>query len=65
MTTLTVALTEQLMDRLKALAREAGISPEELVRAILEVWLSGPKKDFVQAARYVLEKNAELYRRLS
>jgi hypothetical protein len=41
------------------------VTPEELARAGLEDWLRQPREDFVQAARYVLEKNAELYKRLA
>ncbi len=53
------------MERLKALAQQAGVSPEELARASLEEWLARPREDFQQAAEYVLRKNAELYRRLA
>lgn len=65
MSTITVPLPEERLERLKALAREAGVTPEELARASLEDWLERPRDDFAQAARHVLEKNAELYRRLA
>jgi antitoxin FitA len=65
MTTITVPLPEEQLERLRELARRANVSPEELARAGLEDWLRQPREDFTQAARYVLEKNAELYRRLA
>jgi hypothetical protein len=41
------------------------ISPEALLSATIEDWLSSQKGDFTDAANYVLKKNAELYRRLA
>jgi predicted transcriptional regulator len=65
MTTITIPLSDDRMRRLKELAEEAGLTPEEMIRASLEEWLSRPKEDFARAADYVLRKNAELYRRLA
>jgi antitoxin FitA len=65
MTAITVPLSEERLEQLRQLAQRAGVSPEELARAGLEDWLRQPREDFAQAARYVLQKNAELYRRLA
>jgi hypothetical protein len=65
MTTFTIALPDASILRLKELASEAGIDPEELLHASIVEWLASPKDDFAQAAAYVLKKNAELYRRLA
>ena len=65
MTTLMIDLPDEPMQRLRELATEAGVAPEELVRANIEQWLTRPREDFAQAAAYVLKKNAELYRRLA
>lgn len=65
MTAILVPLTEERLTRLKAIAQQVGVAPEELARASLEEWLSRPREDFERAARHVLEKNAELYRRLA
>ena len=65
MTTLTISLSDEPMLRLKELAFEAGVAPEELLNASIVEWLAKPKEDFAQAAVYVLKKNAELYRRLA
>ena len=42
-----------------------GIALDVLLRAGLEDWLNSQKADFVDAANYVLTKNAELYQRLA
>ena len=65
MTTISVPLSDERLKQLRELAERTGVQPEELARASLEDWLRQPREDFVQAARYVLEKNAELYRRLA
>jgi len=65
MGTITIALSEKRLLRLKELAEEARVAPEELVRASVEEWLRRPKEDFARAADYVLRKNAELYGRLA
>jgi predicted DNA-binding protein len=64
MPTVTIALPDEPMLRLQELAKEAGVAPEELLRASVEHWLAKPKEDFAQAASYVLKKNAELYRQV-
>ncbi len=65
MTTVTIALPDEPMQRLQELAANAGVAPKELLRASVERWLARPNEDFTQAAAYVLKKNAELYRRLA
>ena len=65
MTTITVPLSEESLQRLKERAEEARVSPDELVRASVEEWLSRPNDEFLRAANYVLQKNADLYRRLA
>ncbi len=64
MPAITMPLSDEQLERLGARAREAGVSPEEFVRASLEAWLDGRDRDFANAARRVLHKNAELYRSL-
>jgi antitoxin FitA len=65
MTTITVPISEEGLERLNEIARIAGLPPEELARAGLEDWLREPRQDFLDAARHVLQKNEELYRRLA
>lgn len=65
MTAITIPLSEEHLEKLRQIARQMGVSPEELARAGLEDWLLQPRRDFAQAAQYVLKKNTELYRRLA
>jgi predicted transcriptional regulator len=65
MTTLTIPISEEASRRLQEIANQEGVSSEELARAGLEDWLTRPRPDFLEAAKYVLEKNRELYRRLA
>ena len=65
MTAITIPITEECLERLKGLADQAGVSVEEMARTALEEWSARPDANFAQAARYVMRKNAELYRRLA
>jgi hypothetical protein len=65
MTTITITLAEEQALKLQEMAQAAGTTPDELLRASVEEWLARPQRDFSEAAAYVLEKNAELYRRLA
>jgi antitoxin FitA len=51
--------------KLQDLATVHGIAIEVLLKASLEDWLNSQKSEFVDAADYVLTKNAELYQRLA
>ncbi|MBO3458799.1 DNA-binding protein [Aetokthonos hydrillicola Thurmond2011] len=64
MAVITIKITDQQLQKLQGLAQTLGISIEELLSASLENLLNSPKHEFNQAASYVLQKNAELYRRL-
>ena len=65
MTTITIPLSEEHLAQLQALAEKAGLTPEEFLRRRVDQLLENPDEQFRQAADYVLQKNAELYRRLS
>ena len=65
MSTMTIDLSDELSNRLRETAARIGVSPEALAQAGLTDWLGRPHEDFLAAARYVLEKNQELYRRLA
>ena len=43
----------------------AGLAPAELLRRRVEQMLLQGDEEFSQAAQYLLQKNAELYRRLA
>jgi antitoxin FitA len=62
---ITISLSDEHLVRLREQARQLRMEPEELARATVETWLERAEADFTQAAKYVLQKNADLYRRLA
>jgi hypothetical protein len=52
-------------ERLRVEAARLGLTPEDLARAALSDLLTEPSADFAVAARRVLSKNQELYKRLA
>jgi hypothetical protein len=65
MTTIAIPLSEESVAQLRRRAEQAGLTLEEFLRRSVEQLLDRPDEQFRQAAAYVLEKNAELYRRLA
>jgi antitoxin FitA len=65
MTAISIPLTDEKRLRLQKLADRVGLSAEEFLRRRVEQFLDQPDEAFVEAAEYVLRKNAELYRRLA
>ncbi len=64
MSAITVDIPENRLAQLREAAARFGISAEDLVRVSIEELLSRPDEDFERAANFILNKNAELYRRL-
>ncbi len=62
---ISVNLDDGQSKRLHERARELDVDARELAKAAVNDLLSRPADDFDRAARFVLEKNQELYRRLS
>lgn len=65
MASITLDLSDTQFQKLQDLATIHGIAIEVLLKASLEDWLSSQGTEFVEAANYVLTKNAELYQRLA
>ena len=65
MTMIAIPLSDERVAQLRLRAQQAGLPPEEFLRRRVEQLLDHPDESFREAAAYVLEKNAELYRRLS
>jgi antitoxin FitA len=65
MTTITIPLSDERLAQLRTWAEQVGLTPEEFLRRRVEQLLDRPDEQFRQAAAYVLQKNAELYRRLA
>ena len=63
--TLAIDVPDAQLERLRAVAAQLGVSVEYLARAIIEAQLAQPAAALERAAEHVLQKNQELYRRLS
>ena len=65
MTTVTIPVSDDQFERPRALAEQAGISPEEFLKRRVEFLLDQPDDEFKAITERILEKNRELYRRLA
>ncbi len=65
MSTLAINLSEEYLQKLREIAIQYQVTPEELVLASIVEFLSRPEEAFQKALEYVLKKNANLYRRLA
>ena len=63
--TISFDLTGEAERLLQERAKTLNISVEELAAAVVRDMVASPESDFDAAAKRVLEKNRELYRRLS
>ncbi|MCH8874091.1 DNA-binding protein [candidate division KSB1 bacterium] len=62
---LTISLPEEVAAQLKDASKKIGIKPEDLVLVSLQEKLANLDSEFTDAMKYVLRKNAELYKRLA
>lgn len=65
MSTITVTVSDDRLEKLKEVAGRFNITPEDLVRVSIDELLSRPDEAFEKAVAHVLNKNSELYRRLA
>jgi len=65
MTSITVQIEEAKAEALRKKADRFGLQPEQFLTASVEDLIGQPDRDFDEAARRVLSKNQELYRRLA
>ena len=65
MDAITITLPAEELTQLRELAARLNVSTEELARHSIQDFLSRPEELFDEAITHVLEKNAELYRRLA
>ncbi len=63
--TLSIQLPDDAERRLREAAAELRVPPADLAAAAVRDFIANPEKDFEEAARRVLSKNSELYRRLA
>jgi len=62
---LTISLPEEIATQLKDASKKIGIKPEDLMLVSLQEKLANLDSEFTDAMKYVLKKNAELYKRLA
>ncbi|MFM5891228.1 MAG: DNA-binding protein [Dolichospermum sp.] len=65
MTSITIDLSDSQFQKLEDLAKAHQIPLEILLKSSFENWLNSQTTEFINAADYVLNKNAELYKRLA
>lgn len=71
MTKMVLILEDELATRIQESAKNLGVAPEELAHNTLQEKFSQPDEnndlgeDFERVVTHILEKNAELYRRLA
>ncbi|MEO1144892.1 MAG: DNA-binding protein [Cyanobacteria bacterium J06638_22] len=65
MASITLELSDSQLQKLQDLAALYGVPLEVLLKIGLDDWLNARTSEFVESSGYVLQKNAELYRRLA
>lgn len=65
MPTLTISLSDEERHRLEHLSEREGLTVEQMVRLCVRDLIAQPDESFQITAKRVIEKNAELYRRLA
>lgn len=65
MASVLVSLSDEEMRRLEELSKREGLTVEQMVRLSIHDFISQPDEAFRTSAKRVMEKNAELYRRLA
>ncbi len=65
MVSITLQIDDAKAAELRRKARLVGLEPEQLLTASVDDLIGRPDADFDKAARRVLEKNRDLYRRLA
>lgn len=65
MATLTISLSDEELRRLEALGKREGLTVEQMVCLGIRDFIGQPDDAFRAAAKRVMGKTAELYRRLS
>jgi len=66
MASITIELSQDSrLKRLETLAEKFNLRAQDLVRVTVEELLDRPDEELIRTREYVLQKNQELYRRLS
>lgn len=62
--TISLTLDHEQSNRLEERARELGVAPQDLGKALLNDLLNRSGDEFDRVAKFVLKKNHELYRQM-
>jgi hypothetical protein len=62
---LTITLPAEVATQLRTAAKNIGVKPEDFLVVSLQEKLAKLDDEFINAMKYVLKKNAELYKRLA
>jgi len=65
METITIAVADDRLSKLREIALDLNVTVEELIRLSIENLLRQPEAEFQQVMEYTLNKNRELYQRLA
>ena len=65
MTTITLSLEDENVQKLKKTAESYGLKLEQFVIASIKDLISRPEPEFTEAVKKILQKNKELYKRLA
>jgi hypothetical protein len=65
MAEVTVTLSAEEFQRLKDLGEREGLTVDQVVKLGIQDLMNQPDDSFRKAAQHILQKNAELYRRLA
>jgi len=65
MPTITITLPEEKATKIREIAKNMNIDPEELIKVGIEDLISIPEDEIRKAMSYVVEKNKGLYIRLA
>jgi antitoxin FitA len=63
--TLEIPISEERLEKLKAVAKRQKVAPEELIQMTIDELIKRPEQEIIDVMNYVLRKNADLYRRLA
>ena len=65
MSQITIPLPDETIERVRELALDVGMTPEEFLASGVEAWLEKVDREFDEILDDILEQNSELYRRLA
>jgi len=62
---LTIQIPDEKLQQLQQLAKEKGITTEEIIETKINEWLTHNSQELSEGSNYVVNKNAQLYKHLA